>query len=160
MRRPAPPGAAVRAVQSITTTVPIVSATVTSDFAFRRPGGNVTGVYGVFADLGGKRLGLLHDLLPRATKIVVLMTPLGPDGTDVQEAARVLGLQITLLSAGTDRELDAALASLAQMRPDALMVATSPLSFTRADKIVAAAEQLAIPAMYFRREFALLRNEH
>jgi ABC-type uncharacterized transport system substrate-binding protein len=56
---------------------------------------------------------------------------------------------------GTDRELDAALSSLAQLRPDALMVPTSPLSFTRADKIVAAAEQLAIPAMYFRREFAL-----
>jgi putative ABC transport system substrate-binding protein len=118
LRRPAPPGAAVRAVQSITTTVPIVSATVTSDFAFRRPGGNVTGVYGVFADLGGKRLGLLHDLLPRATTIAVLKTPLS-DGTDVQEAARVLGLRITLLIAGTDRELDAAFASLAQMRPAA-----------------------------------------
>ena len=75
--------------------------------------------------------------------------------TDVQEPARVLGLQIKFFVAGTDRELDAALASLAQMRPDALMVATSPLSFTRADKIVATAERLAIPAIYFRREFAL-----
>ena len=147
-------GFVVRAVQAITTTIPIVSAAVPSDFAFRRPGGNVTGVYGIFADLGGKRIGLLHDLLPRATTIAVLMTP-ASDGTDAQEAARVLGLQIKFLIAGTDHELDAALASLAQMRPDALMVATSPLSFTRAGKIVAAAEQLAIPAMYFRREFAL-----
>src|SRR6516164_8772645 len=78
-------------------------------------------------------------------------------GTDAQEAARVLGLQIKFLIAGTDRELDAALASLAQMRPDALMVGAGagPLFFTRADKIVAAARQLGIPAKYFRREFVL-----
>jgi putative ABC transport system substrate-binding protein len=147
----------VQAVQGITTTIPIVSAAVLPDIAFRRPGGNVTGVYAVFADLGGKRIALLHDLLPRATTIAVLtaLGVLSRERTDVQEAARALGLQIKILIAGTDRELDAALASLAQMRPDALMVATSPLSFTRADKIVAAAEQLAIPAMYFRREFAL-----
>jgi putative ABC transport system substrate-binding protein len=65
------------------------------------------------------------------------------------------GLQIKVLIAGTDRELDAALASLAEMRPDALMVGTGALFFTRADKIVVAAEKLAIPTIYFRREFAL-----
>jgi putative tryptophan/tyrosine transport system substrate-binding protein len=162
---------AVRAVQAITTTIPIVSASVSSDIAFTRPGGNITGVYGFV--LGGKRIGLLHDLLPRATTIAVLATPLLRQGSplrqgslgqqqselseDAQEAARVLGLQIKFLIAGTDRELDAALASLAQMRPDALMVGAGggPLFFTRADKIVATAERLAIPAMYFRREFAL-----
>ena len=63
---------AVRAVQAITTTIPIVSAAVPSDIAFRRPAGNVTGVYNVLSDLGGKRIGLLHDLLPRATTIAVL----------------------------------------------------------------------------------------
>jgi putative ABC transport system substrate-binding protein len=96
--------------------------------------------------------------LPRATTIAVLATPAStPSGENAQEAARVLGLQIKFLIAGTDRELDAALASLAQMRPDALMVGLGggPLFFTRADKIVAAAEQLALPAMYFRREFAV-----
>jgi putative ABC transport system substrate-binding protein len=126
------------------------------DIAFNRPAGNVTGVYSIFADLGGKRIGLLHDLLPRATTIAVLATnPVGL--TDAQEAARVLGLQIKVLIAGTDQELDAALARLPQMRPDALLVGPNagPLFFTRAHKIVAAAEQLAIPAMYFRREFAL-----
>jgi putative ABC transport system substrate-binding protein len=152
-------GAVVRAVQSITTTIPIVSAAVSPDTVFRRPGGNVTGVYGVFEDLVGKRIGLLHELLPRATTIAVLLTaPVGASssrGTDAQEAARALGVQIKFLIAGTDRELDAALASLAQMRPDALTFTAGPLFFTRADKIVAAAEQLAIPVMYFRREFAL-----
>jgi putative ABC transport system substrate-binding protein len=150
-------GLGVRAVQAITTTIPIVSATLSADLTFRRPGGNVTGVYPVFVELGGKRIGLLHDLLPRATTIAVL-TSLGGASraeTDAREATRVLGLQIKILIAGTDRELDAALASLAQMRPDALTVTGGNLFFTRADKIVAVAEQLAIPAMYFRREFAL-----
>ena len=108
-------------------------------------------------EIAAKRIGLLHDLLPRATTIAVLAAPSSRERTDTQEAARVLGLQIKVLIAGTDRELDAALASLAQMRPDALVVGPGggPLFFTRADKIVAAAKQLAIPAMYFRREFAL-----
>ena len=107
-------------------------------------------------NLGGKRIGLMRGLLPRATTIAVLDN-FPSSRSRVQEAARVLGLQIKFLIAGTDRELDAALASLAQMRPDALMVGPGggPLFFTRANKIVAAAEQLAIPAMYFRREFAL-----
>ena len=148
----------VRAVQAITTTIPIVSAAVSPDsVSFRRPGGNVTGVYAGFGELGGKRIGLLHDLLPRATTIAVLTT-LGDSSreeTNAQEAARVLGLQIKILIADNDSELDAALASLAQMRPDALTVTGGNLFFTRADKIVAVAEQLAIPAMYFRREFAL-----
>jgi putative ABC transport system substrate-binding protein len=142
----------VQAVQAITTTIPIVSAAVPlSGIVFSRPGGNVTGVRALFSEVGGKRIGLLRDMLPRATTIAVL-TPVGAsrEVTDAQEAARVLGLQIKFLIAGTDRELDAALASLAQMRPDALMLTTSPLSFTRADKIVATAEQLAIPAMYLR----------
>src|SRR5215468_5402857 len=111
-----------QAVRAITTTLPIVSAVVSPDTDLRRPGGNVTGVYAVFGDLGGKHIGLLHDLLPHATTIAVLTQFSPRERTDAQEAARVLGLQTKVLVAGTDRELDAALASLAQMRPDALMV--------------------------------------
>jgi putative ABC transport system substrate-binding protein len=148
-------GTSVRAVQAITTTLPIVSAAVSPDTDLRRPGGNVTGVAG-FGGFGGKSIGLLHELVPRATTIAVLATPAAPPSSreNAREAARVLGLQINFLIAGTDRT---ALASLAQMRPDALMVGLTagPLFFTRRDKIVAAAEQLAIPAMYFRREFAV-----
>ena len=146
----------VEAVQAITTTIPIVSAAIPSSTAFNRPGGNVTGVYGVLAELGGKRIGLLHDILPRAITIAVLTPSAAAGGAaDVQEAARVLGLQIKFLIAGTDRELDAALASLAQMRPDALMHTSAPLYFTRVNKIVAAAQQLALPTMHHRREFTL-----
>jgi putative ABC transport system substrate-binding protein len=147
----------VQAVQAITTTIPIVSAAL-PDTPLRRPGGNVTGTVGL-GGLGAKQLGLLHELVPCATTIAVLAIPgaVPSSRENTQEAARVLGLQIKFLIVGTDRELDAALASLAQMRPDAVMVGPGggPLFFTRADKIVAAAEQLAIPAMYFRREFAL-----
>ena len=148
-------GSAVRAIQAITTTIPIVSAAVPGGVPFNRPGSNLTGVYAVFGTLGGKRIGLLHDLLPRATTIAVLDLDVPSLAREATEAAQVLGLQIKILSAGTDRALDAALASLAQMRPDALMLDGGALFFTRADKIVAAAAQLAIPAMYFRREFAL-----
>ena len=149
-------GSAARAIQAITATIPIVSAAVSQDITFIRPSGNITGVYAAFGNLVGKRIGLLHELLPRATTIAVLATGRG-GRDDAQEAARVLGLQINFLIAGTDGELDAALASLAQMRADALMVGAGagPLFFARANKIVAVAEQLAIPAMYFRREFAL-----
>jgi putative ABC transport system substrate-binding protein len=96
---------AVQAVQAITTTLPIVSATVSQDTVFRRPGGNVTGVYAVFGNLGGKHIGLLHDLLPRAITIAVL-TQFSPDvadfdaARDAQEAARVLGLHVKFLIAG------------------------------------------------------------
>ena len=65
---------AVRAIQAITTTIPIVSPSGSTDIT-RRPSGNITGSYGVFAHLEGKRIGLLHDLLPRATTIAVLATP-------------------------------------------------------------------------------------
>src|SRR5262249_29234061 len=102
----------VQAVQSITTTIPIVSAAVSADTELRRPGGNVTGAigFGPLGGLGGKSIGLLHELVPRATRIAVLAIPEATPSSkeNVQEAARVLGLQIKFLIVGTDRELDAA----------------------------------------------------
>jgi putative ABC transport system substrate-binding protein len=148
-------GSAMRAVQAINTTIPIVSTAVSRDITFMRPSGNITGVYALFGDLAGKRIELLHELLPLATTIAVLAIMDDSARQDAEKAARALGLQIKFLIAGNERELDAALASLAQMRPEALMVEAGAVLFTRANKIVAAAEQLAIPAMYFRREFAL-----
>src|SRR5215475_1622331 len=98
----------VRAVQSITTTIPIVSAAVSSDTDLRRPGGNVTGVggFGELGGLGGKSIGLLHEMVPRATTIAALaINNQEAVARNAQEAARVLGLQIKFLIAGTDREL-------------------------------------------------------
>ena len=115
---------------------------------------------------GGKRIRLLHDLLPRATTIAVLTTPSLQERTDAQEAARVSLGSIKFLIASTDHELDE---GTGKPGPNAARCAHCggrwrSLFFTRANKIVAAA--LAIPAMYFRREFVLasglarLRNEH
>jgi putative ABC transport system substrate-binding protein len=121
-----------------------------------RPGGNTTGVVGLLPALASKRLGVLHELLPAAKTIAFLTNSVsGTEAVDVQGAARQIGLQIGMVEASNERELDAAFASLAQTRPDALLLATSPFFLVHADQIVAAAARLAIPAVYVRREFAV-----
>ena len=153
-----------RAAKAANTTIPIVLIIGGDPVKLglvanlNRPGGNITGVTTFMQILGPKRLGLLHELLPRATTIAVLVNPSLPGSTseaaDLQEPARALGLQIKIFSATTERDLDAAFASLAQMRADALVVMTGPFFFTHSDQIVASAARLALPTLYFRREFA------
>jgi len=157
----------IRAVRAASVTTPIVGfvgsdpikeGTVSS---LNRPGGNVTGVTGFQSQTGPatKRLGLLHDLLPKATTIAVLANPAGVVGeqqlADAQDAARVLGLQIRPFYAGTDGEIDTVFATLARSRPDALFVTTNPFYFSRLDKLVTSATRLALPTSFFRREFVL-----
>jgi putative ABC transport system substrate-binding protein len=154
-----------RALQAATTTIPILaifgSDPTESGYvaSLNRPGGNVTGVVVMQSQvgLGSKRMGLVHDLLPRAATIAVLVDPqqdsAAAQTTDVQEAARALGLRIEILNAGTERDLDAAFAALVRMQPDALFVAQAPFFFTHLDQIVAATTHLALATSYFRREF-------
>jgi putative ABC transport system substrate-binding protein len=122
-----------------------------------RPAGNITGVIGFLGQLGPKRLGLMHDLLPHAMTIAVLANPsttsAASEAADLPEAARALGVQVKFLNASTARDLDVAFASLAQMRTEAVLVATDPFFFTRANQIVALAARYSVPALYFRREF-------
>jgi putative ABC transport system substrate-binding protein len=158
----------IRAVQAASPTTsivgfvgsdPIKEGTTTN---INRPGGNVTGVV-VFQSQAGlvmKRLGFLHDLSPQATTIAVLANPTQAQGASDQlrgaeDAARVLGLQIRPHYAGTDSEIDAVFATLAQSRPDGLFVTTSPFFFSRLDKLVTSATRLALPTSFFRREFVL-----
>jgi putative ABC transport system substrate-binding protein len=127
--------------------------------SFNRPGGNITGVVVFQNEVGGKRLGLVRDLLPHATTIAVLIQP-GQPNTDlqlsaVQDAAGLLGLQVRILKANTVGEIDAAFASLAQQRPDVLFVAVSPFFFSRLDQIVTSTSRLALPSSFFRREFVM-----
>jgi putative ABC transport system substrate-binding protein len=133
---------------------PVTSGLVSS---LNRPGGNLTGVLALLSQPVPKRLGLLRELLPRATTIAVLMNPAVDARRDLQsqaeEAARAVGLQTKILSASTDRELDASFASLGQIRADALFVLVDPFLFSRANQIIAAAARLMLPASYFRREF-------
>jgi putative ABC transport system substrate-binding protein len=156
----------IRAAQAASATTPIVGFVgdaIKEGFAtsLNRPGGNVTGVI-VFQGQGGpvgKRMGLLHDVLPKATTIAILVNPTQPAGerqlADVQDAARVLGLQIRPLYASSDSEIDTVFATLAQPRPDALFITGSPFFFSHLDKIVTSASRLALPTSFFRREFVL-----
>jgi ABC-type uncharacterized transport system substrate-binding protein len=151
-----------RSLRAASTTMPIVFADGGDPVnlglvaSLNRPGGNTTGVTGLLGLLGSKRLGLLHDLLPRATNIVALDFPggLSPEMPEAAEAARQLGKQLLILRASTDAEIDAAFASLPQMQAQALYVGRSSFFFSRAARIVAHAARIAIPAIYFRREFA------
>jgi ABC-type uncharacterized transport system substrate-binding protein len=135
-------------------TDPVRSGLVSS---LNRPGGNITGVSSFIFDLEPKRLGLLCELRPNATRIAVLMNPNSTNAemqvNDIQIAARSVGQQIDILNASTIRDIDAAFARLAQVRADALLVAADPLFFNRVSQLVVLATRHAIPALYSRREF-------
>jgi len=146
------------AAKAATTTIPIVFLTGADPVkaglvaSLNRPGGNVTGAI-FFADgLGSKRLGLLHELLPQATEIAVLINPNALDATDqlkdVQGAARTRGLQIHVFNASTDSEIDASFAALVGQRADALWVGADPFFSSRHDRFVALAARHAVPAIY------------
>jgi putative ABC transport system substrate-binding protein len=155
-----PPAMAAKAA---TSTIPIVFLAgvdpVTRGLvaSFNRPGGNATGVSFLTTALEAKRLGLLHELLPRATAIAALMDPnfLASAGQlkDLQDAARTLSQQIYVLEASTDSQIDKGFASLAQQRPDALIVLGVPFFTARRKQIIELAARHSLPAMYNDREF-------
>jgi putative tryptophan/tyrosine transport system substrate-binding protein len=133
-------------------TDPVLDGFVAS---FNHPGGNITGVYGLVLALTAKNLGLLHDLVPNAKTIGVLADATNAVAVkDVREAAAPLGLQLIILSANTEGEIEAAFASLNQQRADAMVVAANPFFVTRAKLIAALAARRGLPAIYARREFA------
>jgi ABC-type uncharacterized transport system substrate-binding protein len=124
--------------------------------SFNRPGGNVTGVSFLVAELGSKRLGLLHELVPAATTIGFLVNPTSPTSqpelTDVQTAARVLGLHLHVENASDERALDVAFARFVQQRINALFVLSDPFFNDQRDRLVALAARHALPAIYSTRD--------
>jgi putative ABC transport system substrate-binding protein len=156
---------AARAAKIATSTVPIVFTTGDDPIklglvaSLNRPGGNVTGVSNLIVELGSKQLGLLRELAPRTTAIAVLMNPNFPgterQSRDVETAARVLGLQLIVLTASTEREMETAFATMAQKGGVALLVGVDPFFLERRDHVVALAARHAIPAIYPVREFAV-----
>jgi putative ABC transport system substrate-binding protein len=159
-----PAGAeSTRVVKDLTTTIPIVFSTGVDPVkaglvqSFNRPGGNVTGVADMAVGLGGKRLGLLHELLPGAVRFALLVSPGIATGepaiAEVQAAASAIGKQIEILTASTNLEIDAAFAKLAQKRADALLVAPQVLFSTRRVHLVTLAARHAVPTMYYQREY-------
>ncbi|MBR1142960.1 ABC transporter substrate-binding protein [Bradyrhizobium sp. AUGA SZCCT0431] len=155
---------AALAAKAATSTIPIVFVIggdpVKQGLAasLNRPGGNSTGISVLTSTLEPKRLGLLRELVPGAETIGVLLNPNYPQFEsqlrDVQEAARAIDLQIHVLRASADREIDAAFETVAQRRIPALSVAADPFFDTRRDKIVVLAVRHAVPTMYHFREFA------
>ncbi len=151
------------AAKNATTTIPIVFS-VTADpvrvglvVNIARPDGNVTGAYSFTSELGAKRLGLLHELVPSAASVAVLanranpITELGLQ--NVQAAARAIGLRVHILKASTAGEIDTAFAEVARERPDAFMTINDPLFSSRRTQIVLLAARHAVPAIYNTHEF-------
>jgi putative ABC transport system substrate-binding protein len=161
----APGGApAAFAAKAATTTIPVVIAVgedpvglglVTS---LARPGGNVTGVNIVNAELTTKRLEFLRELVPRTARIALLLNPADITNTettlrDVQRVARAIGLQVQIFNANTSNEIDASFAALAREWPDALFVASGLLFNSRRVQLVHLASFHKVPAAYPSREF-------
>jgi putative ABC transport system substrate-binding protein len=159
---PAATGAAI-ASKAATSTIPIVFAVADDPVkyglvaSFARPGGNATGVSYLSAELGPKRLGLLHDLLPNANLIGILTNPNSPTAEfalgQLKAAAQVVGQQLEIVYAGTNDEIDSAFGILAQKKVNALLVHPDPLFTSRLVQIVTLATLNKIPAIYQSREW-------
>lgn len=157
-------GAPVLAAKAATTTIPIVFSTSADPVevglvaSLSRPGGNVTGVSNLSVQLGAKQLEVLRELIPTATSIALLVNPAHAElaqtqSRDVQIAARALALQLQVLHASTDSDLETVFASLAQRRADGLVIGSDAFFTSRADQIVALAARHAVPTVYLYREF-------
>jgi putative ABC transport system substrate-binding protein len=151
------------AAKSATPTIPIVFAIGDDPIAaglvtsLNRPGGNVTGVSFFTIALGAKRLELLHELVPSATVFAMILNPKSPNADvqlkDAQTAAHAIGQQIRIFDASTEAEIDAAFASIAKQKFDALLVGTDPFFTSQRDRLIALAARNRIPAIYSVREY-------
>ena len=159
----APPAAL--AVRAATSTVPIVFSSGIDPVklglvaGLNRPGGNITGVSHFSVALEGKRLELLHELAPNAVEIAVLVNPTfaGAEAItdDMQAAAHALGLNLNVLRASTEHDLDLTIASIVQVPARALIVTSDPFFLSRRDRLVTLVARHAVPAIYQFREFAV-----
>jgi putative tryptophan/tyrosine transport system substrate-binding protein len=156
--------AGAQAAKAATSTIPIVFGVGDDPVklglvaSLARPGGNATGVNNFATEVVAKRLGLLHDLLPKAVRIAVLVNPANAPVTeatlrDIPEAARALGLQIRVLNAGTSREIEAAFTTLGRDPADALLVSSDGFFVSRRVQFAVLAVRHAIPAIYATRDY-------
>jgi putative ABC transport system substrate-binding protein len=152
-----------RAAKAATQTIPVVFTTADDPVkvglvaSLNKPGGNLTGISAAFVESASKRLGLLRELMPKASAVGFLVNPANPaaapESREVETAARAFGQRVAMLHASSERDIDAVFESVKQKPVDAIVVASDPFLFASADKIVAAAARQAIPTLYFRREF-------
>ena len=157
---------AIYAAKAATTTIPIVftsgadpvvSGLVTS---LARPGGNLTGMSLLYSELGGKRLGLLREVLPKADVIAFLVNPNYPEGRaqieDVLSSARNVGQELIVLTAGSESQIEAAFASILSRKPGGLVVASDPFFSADRARIIALAAKHALPTIYYERIWVAL----
>jgi putative ABC transport system substrate-binding protein len=152
------------AAKAATATIPIVFGSGVDPVqaglvaSLSRPGGNVTGVTSMNAEIEAKRLGLLLELLPTATRLAVLINPNNPiaEATvkDAQASSAAIGRQLEILAASTNREIDAAFASLVQKRANALLIGPDVFFTNRRVQLATLTVRHGIPAVYAFREFA------
>jgi putative tryptophan/tyrosine transport system substrate-binding protein len=151
------------AAKNATSTIPIVFAVGTDPVedglvaSLARPGGNLTGVTFMMTELNPKRLELLSELVPQARVITLLVNPNNPSTErtmrEVQQAARAKGVQLHILKAGTESEIDAAFVSFVQLHASALLVGQDSFFASRREQLVALASRNAVPAIYENREY-------
>jgi putative ABC transport system substrate-binding protein len=157
---------ATRLAKAATATIPIVFGIGEDPVplglvaSLARPGGNVTGINFLTTEVTAKEMRLLHDLVPKAVRVAVLVNPANagtaePTLRDAQEAARAIGLQIQIFNATTAGEIDAAFASLARERPDALVVGPDSFFNSRLVQFVTLTAVNKIPAAYWVRDFVV-----
>jgi len=158
--------AAALAAKAATTTIPIVFAGGGDPVALglvaslNRPGANVTGIATLTAELAPKRLQLLREVVPNAARFGILVDPANPaaqsQNADLQKAARTLGLQLTAVNARTESDLEPAFAAFSQEHVGAVLVGVSAFYLQRTEQLAALAARHALPAIYARREYALV----
>jgi putative ABC transport system substrate-binding protein len=157
--------AASLAAKASTAKIPIVFTSGTDPVklglvaSLNRPGGNLTGITFLSLALGAKRLGLLHELVPQATAIALLVNPTFPDAAnqlrEVQDAARPIGLNVAILNASSIQEIDAAFEAIAQIRAGALLVGSDPFFIGRREQLAALAARHSIPTIYEDRDYSV-----
>jgi putative ABC transport system substrate-binding protein len=153
-----------RAAKAATATIPIVFGIGADPVelglvaSLNRPGGNLTGAARLSSDLEPKRLELLHQLVPAASTIALLINPNNPGALpltkELQAAARTLGLSLLVVQASTDRDLDAAFETMARLRAEGLLISPDSYFIQQSGRLAALALGQAIPAMFQYREFA------
>jgi putative tryptophan/tyrosine transport system substrate-binding protein len=158
-------GRAAPLAKAATVTIPIVfyagydPVPVGLVASLNRPGGNLTGIFSLNVELVPKRLELLREAIPAATDVALLANPINPNTgepitRDLQVAARTLGLQLHVLNASTERDLDAAFATLPALQARALVIGTDPFFVSRTEQLAALALRYAVPAIFQYRKFA------
>ena len=158
-------GPAALAAKAASPTIPIVFRVAADPIAaglvasLSRPGGNVTGVTSLNLEVGPKRLEFLHELVPTATIMAALVNPTNPSNAeilsmrDLQATARLLGLQLHLLHASSDADIDAVFATLTELRAAGLVIGTDALFTSRDEKLAALGLRFRMPTIYQWREF-------